>query len=343
MPKGKGLLEASIWYPVKVPFGGAYVHLLNNVIAAKRAGFKVKVVPGDESIIEYINRDLELLGFEGDVKYGRGELTYVRPESFKMVTKLLNMNIDVLEMNFLPLWLSGQDVKSLRDLRNYLVSYLIDALNRIIAYKAKRVITISEISAKLLWRDALIRAESVPNQPLPNFNKLVSKPQNFTICFPSSYYYSYQGFDVFVRAVKELRIEDKVLLIGRAPPGCRLRNVQAKGIRELAKVYSLCSAFVSPHRDTTPVPFFGSPTKVVDALATNKALIVSDLPSIRETVEKNLKAIPKDCIRWIRPGSAKELKEALELFLKERPDCEYELTEGTINSFWRRLSAEARA
>ncbi len=336
-------LEVSIWYPVRVPFGGAYIHLLNNVIAAKLAGFEVKVVPSDEAIIDHINHDLRLLGIEGDVKYGRGGLTYVRPESIKMVTKLLNMSIDVLEMNFLPLWLSGQDVKSLRDLRNYLISFLVDALNRIIAHKAQRVITISEVSAKLLWRDSLIKAEPVPNQPLPNFSKLVSKPKEFTICFPSSYYYSYQGFDVFVKAIKELGIEDRVLLIGKVPPGCKLRNVQAKGIRELAKVYSLCSAFVSPHRDTTPVPFFGSPTKVVDALATNKALIVSNLPSIRETVEKNLKSSPKGCIRWIRPGSAEDLKEAMEEFLRERPHCEYELGEGTINSFWRRLSEEVGA
>ncbi len=335
-------METTIWYPINSPFGGAYIHLLNNVIAAKLAGFKVNVIPTDRSLIEHLNKDLETLGFEGDVKYGKGGLTYVRPESLIFTIKLLKMKVDVIEMNSMPLWLSGQDISTLRDLRNYFYSIISDTIHRIVMHKMPKIITISEVSAQLLWRDAFLRAESVPNQPLPNFGKLVSKPKEYTICFPSSYYYSYQGFDKFIKAVQELGIEDKVILIGKVPPNCKIRNLQAKGIKELAKAYSLCSAFVSPHRDTTPVPFFGSPTKVVDALATNKALIVSDLKSIRETVEKNLKKVPKDCIIWIKPGSVEDLKEALMRILKERPYCEYELAEGTINSFWRRLSEEVR-
>ncbi|NPA85395.1 MAG: glycosyltransferase family 4 protein [Crenarchaeota archaeon] len=327
-------MEATLMYQIRRPFGGAYLHLLNNVIAASRAGFDV-FVDLDEDMLNHVIADLKFLGLE--VRVERAEkprgLRYARAISLKYDAKLLRMGVDVLELNSMPLWLAAEGASGAKGALRYGANLIRDVIVRALAYASKTVVTVSRRAAQLLKRDLGLHAISVPNQPLPGFGKSVGAGDK--ICFPSSYYYSYQGLDVFIRAVKKLGIEDKVLLIGKAKVG-GVESAVAFGLRELAEVYSRCLAIVSPHRDTTPVPFFGSPTKVVDALATNKYLIASDLPSIRETIERNLKS-GWNCVKFVKPGDVHSLGEALEEVLRTEPSCRYELKEGPITELWKDL------
>ncbi len=333
-------MEVSLLYRIRKSFGGSYIHFLNNVIAASAAGFDVYAdVPDD--VLKTANDDLRFLGHEVELKKMKDlrGLVYARTISLKYDIKMLTKKIDVLELNSMPLWLGAEGIKSFKEIYKIFAISLRDLIDRALVYKAKKVIVVSSVARSLLLKDTGRGAEVVPNQPLPGFGEKVSVPDEFTFCFPSSYYYSYQGFDIFMKAVKELGIKDKVLLIGKAKVE-GIRSVEAHSLRELAKVYSMCSAFVSPHLDSTPVPFFGSPTKVVDALASNKALIASDLPSIKETIEVNLKE-GMDCIKYVKPGDVEDLKEALKSLLRERPSCVYKLKEGPIARYWKSLSSSS--
>ncbi|WP_238374119.1 glycosyltransferase [Ignicoccus hospitalis] len=326
-------------YNVPKPFGGAYVHLLNNVLGAARAGFAVKLFPRT-GISKYIKEDLKFLGFDIAVEEADGVegLVYLRPSDIRSDLKYVRNinNIDVIEVNSMPLWLAAEGAVGLKGPAKFLASVVRDVLVRIMLMRSKRVVTVSSMAAKLLKRDALVEARVVPNQPLPGMGERVGAGRY--LCFPSSYYYSYQGLDVFLKAVKMFDLKDYVLLIGKVNVG-GLKSVVAKGVRELVKAYSLCKAVISPHKDSTPVPFFGSPTKVVDALAANKALVVSDLPSIRETIEANLKG-GWDCIRFVKSGDPVSLGEAMVEVLREGPECNYELKEGPISRFWLELYNE---
>ena len=331
-------MEVTLVYNLRSPFGGAYVHLLNNVIGATEAGFLVHLYP-TTGISKFINEDLEFLGFEGkvdEVERPRG-LIYLRPTDLKSDIKYLKIfkKVDVIEMNSMPLWLAAERAEGFKGALKFLASALRDPLVRLLLFKSKKVITVSSIAAELLKRDAFVEAEAVPNQPLPGLGELVEEGEK--LCFSSSYYYSYQGLDVFIGAVKKYKLEKEVLLIGKAAVE-GIERVEAKGIKELAKVYSLCKALISPHKDSTPVPFFGSPTKVVDALATNKALVASNLPSIEETIKANL-AASSPCVRLVRPGDVDDLGEALRWAAELDSGCVYEKKEGPITAFWKRLYA----
>ena len=331
-------MEVTIVYNLRSPFGGAYVHLLNNVIGAMEAGFAVHLYPAT-GISKFVNEDLEFLGFEGKVdEVGRPKgLIYLRPTDLKSDVKYLKVfkKIDVIEINSMPLWLAAERAEGAKGALKFLASALRDPLVRLLLLKSKKVVTVSSVAAKLLKRDALVEAEVVPNQPLPGLEGLVEEGEK--LCFPSSYYYSYQGLEVFVRAVRKYKLERSVLLIGKAAVE-GIERTEAKGIKELAKAYSLCKALISPHKDSTPVPFFGSPTKVVDALATNKALVASGLPSIEETVRANL-AAPSPCVRLVRPGDVDDLGRALTWAADLNEKCVYEKKEGPITAFWKRLYA----
>jgi len=328
-------MEVSLMYRVTKPFGGAYLHLLNNVVSAHTAGFKI-YLDLDDYMLKKITEDLKFLGFENielrKMKVPIG-LKYARPLSLKYDITLLKIGVDVLELNSMPLWLAAEGTRGSRGLLRFSATAVRDLVVRALAYTSEKIVTVSEVASKLIKRDLGLGARSVPNQPLPGLGSKVSEGEY--ICFPSSYYYSYQGLDVFLEAVHKAGIEDRVLLIGKAKIS-GFKSVSAMGVRELSSVYSYCFAIVSPHRDTTPVPFFGSPTKVVDALATNKFLIVSDLPSIRETIERNLER-GYDCVRFVSPGDADELAEALIEVIREKPSCSYELKRGPIFELWEEL------
>jgi len=328
-------MEVSLMYRVPRPFGGAYLHLLNNVVSAHAAGFEI-YLDIDETILSKIIEDLKFLGFENidikKMKVPKG-LKYARPLSLKYDITLLKFGVDVLELNSMPLWLAAEGAKGSKGVLRFTAAAVRDVVVRVLAYSSKEVVTVSKVASKLIRRDLGLSARSVPNQPLPGLGSRVGEGKY--VCFPSSYYYSYQGLDLFLEAVRRAGIEDKVLLIGKAKVN-GFKSTTAMGIRELASAYSSCFAIVSPHRDTTPVPFFGSPTKVVDALATNKFLIASDLPSIRETIERNLED-GYGCVRFVRPGDVEELAEALEEVARERPSCSYKLKKGPIFELWEEL------
>jgi glycosyltransferase involved in cell wall biosynthesis len=97
-------------------------------------------------------------------------------------------------------------------------------------------------------------------------------------------------------------LRDLVVLTGIVP--------QAEGPRYLAA----CDILASPHvPNPDGTPFFGSPTKLFEYMATGKGIVASDLDQVGEILEHGRAA------RMVKPGSVEDLVDGLRELI-ERPD-----------------------
>lgn len=137
--------------------------------------------------------------------------------------------------------------------------------------------------------------------------------------------YPWKGVDVLVRAMQdvdaelvvvgglppepdldrlrhlahELSVSDRVVFRGFVPPG----QLEAERLK--------ASIFVIPNLDSTTARLYTSPLKLFEAMASGRAIVASDLPSIREvlTHEDNALLVP--------PGDPKALAGAIQRLLDD--------------------------
>jgi len=148
---------------------------------------------------------------------------------------------------------------------------------------------------------------------------------------PRVYYigqlYPWKGVDVLVEAIRHVNGADLVI-VGGLPPEPdldRLKRlasslsledrVRFRGFvppPELPAERTKADLLVIPLLDSTTARLFTSPLKLFEAMASGRAVVASDLPSIREVLihEGNALLVP--------PGDARALAAAIERLLRDR-------------------------
>lgn len=128
----------------------------------------------------------------------------------------------------------------------------------------------------------------------------------------------YEGIDLLVAAVERLRAtagheQARLLVVGGGPAEADLRAAAARvghgtvvltgrvPHEDVRRYHAAIDVFCVPRRDT-PVTRLVPPLKPVEALATGRPIVVSDLPPLRELVEAceaGLVAAPDDVDAWV--------------------------------------------
>jgi glycosyltransferase involved in cell wall biosynthesis len=139
--------------------------------------------------------------------------------------------------------------------------------------------------------------------------------------------YAWKGVDVLLRALA-LVTHAKGLIVGghdREPDLARVKalanelgiadRVTFTGLVEPAKVpdhLARCMILVLPNPASAISTRFTSPLKLFEYMAAGRAIVASDLPSIREVVRDNAQAL------LVAPGSPEALGEAIQKLIEDR-------------------------
>ena len=138
--------------------------------------------------------------------------------------------------------------------------------------------------------------------------------------------YPWKGIDVLIRAMAEIDGAELVV-VGGLPPEPDLDRAQQlveklslaervtfRGfvpVPELDGERRKASIFVIPNVDSTTARLFTSPLKLVEAMASGRPIVSSDLPSIREVLTHDENAL------LVPPGDSHALAAAIERLLAD--------------------------
>ncbi len=132
--------------------------------------------------------------------------------------------------------------------------------------------------------------------------------------------YPWKGVDVLIESMKNLPGVELVV-IGGLPPESDLDRVRRLAERlgltdrvrfrgflpppEVAKERTSADVFVIPLLDSMTARVFTSPLKLFEAMASGRAIVASDLPSLREVLTNDENAL------LVPPGDAEALADAI--------------------------------
>lgn len=158
-------------------------------------------------------------------------------------------------------------------------------------------------------------------------NKIKIDPYYFYVGFVGSFF-SYQGIETLIEAAPSILnkfSETKFLLIGHGPMVKQLKEkIYEKGLNnefivrgpvpyvDVPYYIGAMDICVAPHLKNSNQ---ASPVKIFDYMACQRAIVASNIPSVREIVKK------ADCATLVEPGNALELSAAIEELLKNEKRC----------------------
>ena len=166
--------------------------------------------------------------------------------------------------------------------------------------------SLSELHAPLAQARVIPDGTEVPARPPPPRERSADQPLQV---YYVGQLYPWKGVDVLVESMKHLTGAELVV-IGGLPPEPDLDRVRRLAERlglsdrvqfrgflpppDVAKERSKADVFVIPLLDSTTARVFTSPLKLFEAMTSGRAVVASDLPSLREvlTNEENALLIP---------------------------------------------------
>ncbi len=139
--------------------------------------------------------------------------------------------------------------------------------------------------------------------------------------------YPWKGVDVLVDAVARME-EAELVIVGGLPPEPDLERLKAlaaaRGVsdrvefrgfvppHELEEATREAAIYVVPNLDSVTARLYTSPLKLFEAMASGRAVVASDLPSLREVLEPDVNAV------LVPPGDVDALAGALQLLVGDK-------------------------
>ncbi len=183
--------------------------------------------------------------------------------------------------------------------------------------------SLSELHAPLAQARVIPDGTGVPARP-PSLRER-SADQPLQVYYVGQLY-PWKGVDVLVESMKHLTGAELVV-IGGLPPEPDLDRVRRLAERlglsdrvqfrgflpppDVAKERSKADVFVIPLLDSTTARVFTSPLKLLEAMASGRAVVASDLPSLREVLKNDENAL------LVPPGEPQALAAAIQRLAKD--------------------------
>ena len=178
--------------------------------------------------------------------------------------------------------------------------------------------SLSELHAPLAQTRVVPDGTEVPARPPSPRERSAGQPLQV---YYVGQLYPWKGVDVLVESMKHLTGAELVV-IGGLPPEPDLDRVRRLAERlglsdrvqfrgflpppDVAKERSNADVFVIPLLDSTTARVFTSPLKLFEAMAAGRAVVASDLPSLREVLKNEENAL------LVPPGEPEALAAAIQ-------------------------------
>ena len=178
--------------------------------------------------------------------------------------------------------------------------------------------SLSELHAPLAPARVIPDGTEVPTKPQPPRARSADKPLQV---YYVGQLYPWKGVDILIESMKNL-LGVELVVIGGLPPEPDLDRVRLLAERldvtdrvrflgflpppEVAKERTSADVFVIPLLDSMTARVFTSPLKLFEAMASGRAIVASDLPSLREVLTNDENAL------LVPPGDPDALAAAIQ-------------------------------